>query len=89
MTLISVGTITEVSAFSISVLQLSECEYGTVEHAAIVSCFALNVVSQGRYTYEIASTRPQVQPRFQVSISPVCLGAWPHMVAPSTPFGET
>ena len=50
MTLISVGTLTEVPAFAISVLQLSHCHYGTVEHAVTVCCFALNVVSQGSST---------------------------------------
>ena len=47
MTLISAGTLTEVPAFSISVLRLSDRQYGTVEHAVTVCCFALNVVSQG------------------------------------------
>ena len=49
---ISVGTLTEVLAFSISILRLSECQYGTVEHAVTVCGFALTKISQGSSTMQ-------------------------------------
>ena len=78
MTLISVGTLTEVPAFSISVLRLSGCHYGTVEHAVTVCCFALNVVSQGSSTIYLgnclqASTSSTHSSLSTFHISSVCM----------------
>ena len=62
----------------------------TVDPAVTLRCFEsiLRIFDRIHKTPQGVLEHPPI-PFFKPFISPACLGAWPHMVAPSAPFEET